>query len=169
MRLLTMRGTIHVLTPDDAVALRPLVQPSARPGQRGNQNSRPARGVPAATRWRGASAEACWPTGPLPVKQLGERLGARCSRACRPGALAHTARERVPLVQVPPRGLWGRSGGVVYQTVETWLGRRSTTAVDGAELVRRYLRAFGPATAVGHDDVVAGDRLGPVFARCATS
>ncbi len=66
--------------------------------------------------------------GPLPVKELGDRLAEQFP-ACRRSALAHVARERVPLVQLPPRGLWQRSGGVVYQTVENHLGR-PTAEVD---------------------------------------
>lgn len=61
-------------------------------------------------------------------------------------ALRNAARERVPLAQVPPRGLWKQSGGVVYALVMTWL-QRSLADVDPRDLVRRYLRAFGPASA----------------------
>ncbi len=46
MRFLTMRGTIHVLTPDDALALRPWVQRALDQQSASNQMSRPARGVP---------------------------------------------------------------------------------------------------------------------------
>lgn len=70
------------------------------------------------------------------------------------------------MVQLPPRGLWGRSGGVVYQTVEGWLGRESVE-VDVRELVRRYLRAFGPATAADMTVWSRVTRLGPVFASMA--
>jgi Winged helix DNA-binding domain len=160
VRFLTMRGTIHVLLPEDALSLRPWVQPALDRQSSGNQMSRPARDVPvdrlvAATR-RVLS------DGPLPVKDLGERLADEF-----PGvpaaALAHVARERVPMVQVPPRGLWQRSGGVVYQTVENHLGRE-TTALDVRLLVRRYLRAFGPATAADMTTWSRVTRLGPVFA-----
>lgn len=160
VRFLTMRGTIHVLLPEDALSLRPWVQPALDQQSSSNQMSRPARHVGvdelvAATR---RHLEA----GPQPVKQLGELLASDF-----PGvpaaALAHVARERVPMVQVPPRGLWRRSGGVVYQTVETHLGR-STTQVDLPALVRRYLRAFGPATAADMTTWSRVTRLGPVFA-----
>ena len=66
------------------------------------------------------------------------------------------------MVQVPPRGLWKQSGGVVYQTVENYLGR-PTTEVDVRELVRRYLRAFGPGTAADMTTWSRVTRLGPVF------
>jgi hypothetical protein len=159
VRFLTMRGTIHVLVPDDALSLRAWVQPALDQQSRSNQLNKPARHVDVdelvtATRRH-------LKTGPLPAKQLGERLAADF-----PGvpaaALAHVARERAPLVQVPPRGLWQRSGGVVYQTVENHLGR-ATVPVDLPELVRRYLRAFGPATPADMTTWSRVTRLGPVF------
>ena len=159
VRLLTMRGTIHVLTPDDALALRPWVQPALDQQSSGNQMSRPARGVPVPELV--AAVRTVLADGPLPVKELGGRL-ADVFPAVPAGALAHTARERAPLVQVPPRGLWKRSGGVVYETVESHLGRDATT-VDVPELVRRYLRAFGPASAADMTTWSRVTRLGPVF------
>ena len=163
VRLLTMRGTIHVLTPDDALALRPWVQPALDQVSKSNQMNKPARHVPvddivAETR-RLLSA------GPLPVKDLGEHLALAFPDAPA-AALAHLARERAPLVQLPPRGLWRGSGGVVYQTVENHLGRPATE-VDVRELVRRYLRAFGPATAADMTVWSRVTRLGPVFAAMA--
>jgi hypothetical protein len=159
VRFLTMRGTIHVLTPDDALSLRPWVQVALDKQSASNQNNRPARGVPVADIV--AATRKALSDGPLPVTELGERLAAEFA-SVPANALAHVARERAPLVQVPPRGLWGRSGGVVYQTVETWLGREPVE-VDVPELVRRYLRAFGPATAADMTTWSRVTRLGPVF------
>lgn len=160
VRLLTMRGTIHVLTPDDALALRPWVQPALDQQSSGNQMSRPARDVPVDELV--AACRRLLADGPLPVKHLGERLAVEFPDVPA-AALAHKARERAPLVQVPPRGLWKRSGGVVYQTVENHLGRALTT-LDVPALVRRYLRAFGPATASDMTTWSRVTRLGPVFA-----
>ena len=162
VRLLTMRGTIHMLTPDDALALRPWVQPALDQVAKSNQMNRDARHVPVAevvATTRGILAD-----GPLPVKELGERLAERFDAP--PGALGHVARERAPLVQVPPRGRWQRSGGVVYEHLETYLGRPATE-VDVHELVRRYLRAFGPATAAHMTAWSRVTRLGTVFAEMA--
>jgi hypothetical protein len=159
VRLLTMRGTIHVLTADDALALRPWVQPALDKVSQSNQMNRSARDVPVAD----VVAETRRLLGgePLPVKQLGERL-ADAFPGVPAAALAHVARERAPLVQLPPRGLWKRSGGVVYQTVENHLGR-PMAALDVHDLVRRYLRAFGPATAADMTAWSRVTRLAPVF------
>ncbi len=162
VRLLTMRGTIHVLSPDDALSLRAWVQSALDQQSKGNQNSRPARHVPVETLV--AETRRLLTEGPLPVKELGERLAEAFDAPA--AALAHVARERVPLVQVPPRGLWRRSGGVVYQTLENHLGR-GPVEVDLRALVHRYLRAFGPATAADMTTWSRVTRLGPVFSEMA--
>jgi Winged helix DNA-binding domain len=159
VRLLTMRGTIHVLLPDDALVLRRWVQPALDQQSSGNQMSRPARGVPVPELV--SAVRDALEDGPLPVKQLGESL-AEVFPGVPPSALAHTARERAPLMQMPPRGLWKQSGGVVYQTVERVVGR-SMKEADVRELVRRYLRAFGPATAADMTTWSRVTRLGHVF------
>ncbi|OZM82772.1 winged helix DNA-binding domain-containing protein [Pseudonocardia sp. MH-G8] len=57
----------------------------------------------------------------------------------------------VPMVQLPPRGLWRTIAGVQNVPMSSWLGREvEPSAADGADpvgktLVRRYLAAFGPA------------------------
>ncbi|MEV0381258.1 winged helix DNA-binding domain-containing protein [Nonomuraea sp. NPDC050643] len=57
----------------------------------------------------------------------------------------------VPMVQMPPRGLWRAKAGVRNVPLSSWLGREiDPPAPDGsdpvgANLVRRYLAAFGPA------------------------
>jgi hypothetical protein len=65
-------------------------------------------------------------------------------------------------VQCPPRGTWKGSGGVVYQYVDRWLGR-SLVEPDVEEIVRRYLRAFGPATAADMTAWSGVTRLTPVL------
>ncbi|MGZ4427588.1 MAG: winged helix DNA-binding domain-containing protein [Nocardioidaceae bacterium] len=143
VRVLLMRGTIHLVTPEDCRELRPLVQPMLDKITRNSQASKEAAGVPRAELV--AATRAVLGDGALTMKSLGERLAERFP-GVPAGHLANSARELLPLVQLPPRGMWKRSGGVVYDTAESWLGGALRAAPDPAEVVRRYLRAFGPAS-----------------------
>src|SRR5205823_3598378 len=98
------------------------------------------------------------------VAELGRALHARWPDRD-PVALAHAVRYMVPLVQLPPRGVWGAGGRAVWTTVEAWLGAPLAAEPDAEALVRRYLGAFGPATV---NDVQAWSwltRLRPVVER----
>ncbi|TNM41292.1 winged helix DNA-binding domain-containing protein, partial [Nocardioides albidus] len=63
----------------------------------------------------------------------------------------------------PPRGCWKPSGStaVAYDLVERWTGL-PLAAPDVPDVVRRYLRAFGPATAADVTTWSGITRLGPV-------
>jgi hypothetical protein len=63
-----------------------------------------------------------------------------------PKALANAVRALVPLIQVPPRGVWGASMQTTYVTAEAWLGESLDGGLASEDLVLRYLGAFGPAT-----------------------
>ena len=56
----------------------------------------------------------------------------------------------VPVVQLPPRGVWRVKAGVLYLPLAAWLGREPDPPGDdtdpvGRALVLRYLAAYGPA------------------------
>jgi hypothetical protein len=82
-----------------------------------------------------------------------------------PGALAEAARSLLPLVQVPPRALWQRSGQVRLTTATAWLGKPRGNAMTVDELVLRYLAAFGPASAADVQTWSGLSRLGEVLER----
>ena len=159
VRLLTLRGTIHLLVPEDALALRPWTQPVQDRERTVSQNTRPGLHLPADE--VAAAVDAALADGPLPVKALGEAMTSAFPDVP-PNALGHLARVDAPLAQLPPRGCWKKSGGVVYQRVDRWLDRPLAT-LDVEELVRRYLRAFGPATASDMTAWSGRTRLGPVL------
>jgi len=143
VRLTAMRGTIHLLTPDDALTLRQFTQPCQDRERKASENTRPALHLD--TDEFNRALGRVLTDGPLPMKELGIALAEHFPDTP-PNALAHLARVNRPLAQLPPRGQWRASGGVVYQFVDRWLGR-PLAVPDVEEIVRRYLRAFGPATA----------------------
>jgi hypothetical protein len=73
-----------------------------------------------------------------------------------PAALAAACRNKLALVQVPPRGVWGQSGQVRTTTAEAWLGRPLVERPSVDHVVLRYFGAFGPAAVA---DVASWSRL----------
>lgn len=141
VRLPVMRSTIHLLTADDALALRPLTQPPIERSTLG-QFGRHLNGVDRAALV--AAARELVEDQPRIASELGRLLGERFP-GHDPVALAQGARAWLPMVQVPPRGVWGRGGRALQAPLESWLGRpQAALPVD--RLVLRYLAAFGPAT-----------------------
>ena len=159
VRFFTMRGTVHVLTAADALQLRGWVQPALDRVSGSNQTSRPAKHLSNAE--LDAVVNPLLADGPRSLSEIGEAL-AQVYPEVPQEALRHVTRERLPLLQVPPRGLWKRSGGVIYQYADRYLGRPFTVA-DVRELVVRYLTAYGPATAADMTKWSLVTRLGPVF------
>lgn len=70
-------------------------------------------------------------------------------RVRQPQSLLDYARLTLPLVHVPPSGLWRRHGKF---SLVAWDGPRADPAAGAVALVRDYLAAFGPAT---REDVAA--------------
>ena len=141
VRIALLRSTIHLVSARDCVAWRPLVQPVLERGLRGNYAARLADldfGEVA------AAGRALVDERPRTFQELGELLGQRWP-GHEPAALSALVRTRVPLVQVPPRGLWGRSGPAAHTSVSAWLGDLVVEPVV-EDLVLRYLGAFGPAS-----------------------
>ena len=74
-------------------------------------------------------------------------------------SLAFAIRSQVPLVQVPPRGIWGKGGQVRYTSAEAWFGRPLDADPSLEEMVVRYLAAFGPGSLCGSVRPCVGQRL----------
>ena len=160
VRIVTMRSTIHTHTADDALTLRPLVQ-GARERELGNFR----KGLVGVDLDRLAVlSRELVEDEPRTMKQLREALLVEWPDAD-PQALAVAARCRLPLVQVTPRGLWGRSGQVALTTVEHWLGRPTEPAPTPDATVLRYLGAFGPASVKDMQTWAGLTRLRDAFER----
>lgn len=143
VRMTLLRGTLHLVTARDALALRPLIQPVVE------------RTVFGSTPLRNA-------VGSVDVDELLAFFRALLEERPRTRAeLVRAAEERwpghdanslgyaiylLPTVQVPPRGIWGSSGRSAFTTVEHWLGGSVEPDRGPDEMVLRYLAAFGPAS-----------------------
>jgi hypothetical protein len=150
VRIGLMRGTVHLVTARDALAIRPVVQPLY---ERMFVSARGDVGVPTFTsRLGGVDMKAVLAMGrdlvdetPRSAAELRPLLKKRWPDRDA-DALAAAVHFHLPLVQVPPRGVWGASAQPRHALLQTWLGRE--LAADGTpdKLMVRYLRAFGPAT-----------------------
>jgi hypothetical protein len=151
VRIALMRGTIHLVSARDCLPLRHLVQPVIERGMRGAFGKQLAGVDPGELATAGrrlVEAE------PMSFSQLGQALAAQWPDHP-PAALAQGVRTYVPLVQVPPRAVWGRAGQSLHTSAEHWLGQRRPDGdpappvagpAELGRLVTRYLGAFGPAT-----------------------
>ncbi|MEV4508926.1 winged helix DNA-binding domain-containing protein [Dactylosporangium sp. NPDC049525] len=165
VRVAGPRSTIHLMTGRDALAVRPLV---AVAGERmWSSNFRRRLGLDPPLDEIVAEGRRLLTETPMTFGELGAALGAGFPGRD-PAALAQTVRVFETLVQVPPRGLWGRSGKAAHTPASAWLPHVTAAPMSVDDLVRRYLGAFGPAT-VRDAQVWSGlTRLAEVFARlCA--
>src|SRR5580693_1873091 len=152
VRIALMRGTIHLVSARDCLPLRRLLQPVMERGLRGSFGGQLA-GVDAAALT--AAGRTLVETEPMTFSQLGQALAGRWPDHP-PAALAQGVRAFVPLVQVPPRAVWGQAGQSLHTSAEHWLGQpppdgaaylsQPASRAELARLVTRYLGAFGPAT-----------------------
>jgi hypothetical protein len=142
--VMLLRTTIHLVSARDCLEIRPLLQPVAERQWRYSPFAKALAGLDideVVAAGRALLAEHPQ-TGGAMGKRLAERWPDRDA-----SSLGYAVRWLVPLVQIPPRGLWGQGGQPVLETVERWLGAPLAANPSLDHLVLRYLAAFGPATA----------------------
>lgn len=139
-----MRATLHLTTAEDYLLLRPSIQAALDRSQRSIAGKR-LEGLDLDRLV--SEARAMVEEEPRTFKELQERL-VEMEPDRDPSALAYLVRMRLPLVQAPPAGIWGRGGSPRFALPEPWLG---APLADPGESLRallfRYLAAFGPAGA----------------------
>lgn len=154
VRITLMRATIHMVVPEDALRIAPHIQPELEKIPfRGGFNGGAMVGLdPEQVRGRGEQV-----LGEEPMSAAELRAAAAREFPDRdPGAVMQTWLYQLPVLQTPPRGLWRNNARPVWSRIEPWLGAPLDHGYPLAELVFRYLRAFGPATTA---DVQAWSRL----------
>ena len=143
IRTTLMRATIHLVTARDWVWLWPLIRPVPARAFRGSAFSKRLAG--AEVDEVVAAGRALIEAEPRTRAEVGRLLAERWP-AAEPAALSHAVACHLPVVHVPPRGLWRRSGQARWTTARAWLGAAPADTPAIEDLVRRYLAAFGPAT-----------------------
>ena len=147
VRAQLLRATIHLATARDALMLRPVLDvvlqrhltPKSLFGRRLVEAGVDVAEVVAA----GSGLLEVEPRTRAELQQL---LGERWPHADGT-ALAQAVTYLRPVVQVPPRGLWRRSGQARWAPLESWVGKPMVSNASPDDLVLRYLAAFGPASA----------------------
>jgi hypothetical protein len=143
VRLGIMRNTLHLVSARDCLSFWPLFAPLLAQRLRATHFARALPNVdlraivretrhilkrePRTLAQLGLALKETWPTSP-------------------PDALAYVARHLLPLVQLPPRGVWGKGGQPTWSTAQIWLGRPLVRKPSLESLLLRYLGAFGPAS-----------------------
>ncbi|MBA3451261.1 MAG: winged helix DNA-binding domain-containing protein [Chloroflexia bacterium] len=137
-----MRGTLHLMSADDYVAHRTTLQPvltralkllgDRAAGLEPDAMLATARTLLAAqprtfTDLRGSLA--------IAFPDVNER------------ALGFTVRMSLPLLMIPTAARWAFPADAQFGSAEQWLGTPLAADADPRALMRRYLAAFGPATA----------------------
>ncbi|ACQ81612.1 conserved hypothetical protein [Beutenbergia cavernae DSM 12333] len=147
-RALMMRRTLHLLAADDVRGLRPLHEVMLLARVRGTLGPR-MPGVDLVE--LAAAGAALFEQEPCISGDVARALADRWPEVS-VRDLADALSSGVPLVQVPPRGVWGdpaASGRARLTTYDAWWGPDPTpdapAAVELDDVVLRYLRAYGPA------------------------
>ncbi|MBQ1011270.1 winged helix DNA-binding domain-containing protein, partial [Micromonospora sp. M51] len=105
VRIALMRSTVHLVSASDALALRPLVQPALDRDLFANHtHGRSMRGLDTAELV--AAGRELLDEQPRTPGELGRLLAQRWPDR-NPASLAYAVRNLLPVVQTPPRGVWG--------------------------------------------------------------
>lgn len=142
VRAPTLRGTIHLHTAEDCLLISSLTGEVMHGVYRGL--AKPDR-IGLDTRLLAAAARAMLTEAPRTRAELAHELAPKFP-ALSEELAGLGATYLLPLVQIPPRGLWGGRGRATWALTEEWLGTSLDRSATKDELVLRYLAAFGPAT-----------------------
>ena len=126
-----MRTTIHLVARDDYWPYTAGVREARRAWWLRSAGGDPVENAVRSERLRAALAD-----GPRTIKELGPEWS----------GFIGTLSLWLDLVRVPPSGTWERRRADRLALADAWIGPDTATEEDGLDqLVRGYLRAFGPA------------------------
>jgi hypothetical protein len=143
VRTTLMRATIHLVSARDCLALRPVMQPMLERTFASSAFAKNLAGVEIDELL--AAGKTLLEAQPRTRAELKPLLAERWP-AHDADSLTAAIGFLLPVVQTPPRGLWGERGQPRLATVVTWLGHPLEEDATPDETIVRYLAAFGPAT-----------------------
>jgi len=163
VRATLMRSTLHLMGAGDYAALRMSLQPRQAVALR-----------VLGARSEGLDLEAVLPAArellrgqPMAFDDIRARLG-EAFPGVNDRALGYAVRTLVPLVMVPgEKDRWGFPRVAEFALAGEWLGEPLAGA-DPRALVRRYLAAFGPASAKDAQSWSGGGQLKACLGSCAS-
>jgi hypothetical protein len=144
LRMGLLRTTLHLVTDRDALSLYPVIHPVLARAWTSSPFIKRLHGVDVEAVV--AASRAALEKEPRTLTALGKLLLERWPDR-EPSPLAYAARFLLPIVQIPPRGVWNRTSQATWTTLEAWLGRPVGGDREPDQAVLRYLAAFGPASA----------------------
>ena len=143
VRVTSFRGTLHLMTAGDYLALRGALQPMLTGGMQAILRDRAAALDIAALE---AEARKFFGKTPATFDTLRAHLKAKFPKADE-RAMAYAIRMHLPLVQVPTDATWAFPAAADFALADAWMSKSVSTVATSAEtVVLRYLAAFGPAT-----------------------
>ncbi|MEX0864113.1 MAG: winged helix DNA-binding domain-containing protein [Acidimicrobiia bacterium] len=138
-----MRGTIHMLGSEDFRRLRPVFDPLCARILSSTQFGKDTKDLDLERLLQ--VGRALLEDAPRTRAELGPLLEEAFPGA--PGAsLAQAVTFLLPVVQPPPRGVWGRTGSAAWSILDPDPEDRADVESTKDRLILRYLAAFGPAS-----------------------
>jgi len=137
-----MRGTLHLFTAADYLRFRTTLQPLLTGAGYAIAKS---RGADFDLDELLAAARQYIAEKPRTFAEISERL-TELMPDQDVGAMRYTVRTEIPMVQVPITDGWSYSSKPAFTLAESWIGQAISPDDKLAELAKRYLAAFGPAS-----------------------
>ncbi len=139
-----MRATLHLFSAADYLRFRLTLQPAL---SRSLSSVASSRGMGLDIEQVVAAARAFMAEQPRPFSELRAMLIARYPTADE-RIQGYAVRMHLPTLHAYPAGVWDNNKEAAQVVAEDWLGQPLAPTTDQllAELIRRYLAAFGPAT-----------------------
>ena len=144
VRASSLRGTLHLLTAEDYVAIHPLLQATLSRNLRLFAGQAQGFEMEQFVKEMQAYIQA--------QPRTGVELRAKMEEFF-PGMgkqhIADSVKMHLALIQILPAGTWGFTGRPTHIEASAWLGRSLTSPEVGLglhQLILRYLAAFGPAS-----------------------